>query len=94
MAHLLVRHHVADFAEWKKGFDAHAATRQAAGSKGATLYRDEDDPNMVSVLFAWDSLANAHAFAGSPDLRESMEKAGVQGAPEIHFVEEMGRSEV
>jgi hypothetical protein len=33
MAHLMVRHKVADFAKWKPVFDGHHPTREAAGLK-------------------------------------------------------------
>lgn len=92
MPQMLVRHRVTDFASWKTAFDAHAATRKAAGCQGATVYQEEDAPNEVTILFTWDSLAHAHGFAASADLKDTMQRAGVAGAPEIHFLREQGRS--
>jgi quinol monooxygenase YgiN len=87
MATFIVHHTVEDYAKWKPVFDQHAATRKAAGSKGGTLYRSADNPNELLIVWEWDSLANARKFAESPDLREVMQKAGVMGRPDIHFLE-------
>jgi heme-degrading monooxygenase HmoA len=70
-------------------FDQHAATREAAGSKGGALYRNVENPNELFIVFEWDDLANARKFAESADLREAMQKAGVTGRPNIHFVEKI-----
>ena len=87
MATFIVHHTVEDYAKWKPVFDQHAATRKAAGSKGGMLYRSADNPNELLIVWEWDSLANARKFAESPDLREVMQKAGVMGRPDIHFLE-------
>jgi quinol monooxygenase YgiN len=87
MATFIVHHTVEDYAKWKPVFDQHAATRKAAGSKGGTLYRSADNPNELLIVWEWDSLANARKFSESPDLREVMQKAGVVGRPDIHFLE-------
>jgi hypothetical protein len=36
----------------------------------------------------WNSMENAQKFAHSPELKAAMEKAGVVGAPNIHFLNE------
>ena len=91
MANLIVRHKVEDYAKWKPYFDGDAANRKAAGSQGGRLYRNANDPNELIVVWDWDSLDNAKAFAGSPELRETMMKAGVADHPDIYFLEEVER---
>lgn len=86
MSHVLIRHKVADYGQWKPAYDAHAQARKAAGCTGDLVMRDEDDPNMVTVLLDWNTPSAAHAFAASADLKKVMQKAGVQGAPEIRFL--------
>jgi hypothetical protein len=71
-------------------FDGHGAKRKAAGSKGGLLFRSENDPNEVVILFEWEDLGKAHKFAESEDLRQTMERAGVVGKPELHFLDEIG----
>jgi hypothetical protein len=88
MPHVLVRHKVADFAKWKPVFDEHSTTRAAAGSKGGQLFRSASDPNDVTILFEWESIEKAHAFAASADLKAKMKEAGVIELPDIYFLDD------
>lgn len=83
MGHILVRHKVADFEKWKQVYDEHRAAREAAGLENLHLWRNEDDPNEVTILFEASDLAKAKALINSPDLKESMEASGVQGQPDM-----------
>ncbi len=87
MPYLLVRHKVTDFAKWKPVFDEHGTTRQASGSKGGLLLRSADDPNEVVLLLEWDDLDRARQFAGSDDLRQAMQRAGVADQPDLYFLD-------
>ncbi len=88
MTHVLIRHKVADFAKWKPVYDGHLAARQKAGLKEKYLLRNADNPNEVVLLFEAEDLKNAQAFAGSSDLREAMQRAGVIDKPDIYFLTE------
>lgn len=44
-------------------FDKFADDRKSKGSKGATIFRDAEDPNLVIVLFNWDNPDNARKHA-------------------------------
>jgi heme-degrading monooxygenase HmoA len=88
MAKFLVHHKVEDFNKWKPFFEQHSDFRAQNGSKGGKVFRNSDNPNDLFILFEWDSSANAKKFAQSDSLREIMQKAGVQGMPEVHFIEE------
>ena len=68
MAYVLVRHKVRDYDGWKPGFDDHATTRQASGSKGGFVFRNTDSPNEVLVLLEWDDLEKARGFVQSDEL--------------------------
>ena len=91
MPYLLVRHRVEDFAKWKSVFTEHSAARKAGGSRGGLLLHDADDPNNLVLLFEWDSLARARAFADSDDLRRAMQRADVTDQPDIYFLGEAER---
>jgi len=91
MALLFIRHKVKDYTKWKPLFDEHGAKRKEAGSKGGRLFRSEKDPNEVMILFEWEDLGKAHKFTESEDLRQTMERAGVVGKPELYFLEEIGK---
>ncbi len=86
MAHVLIRHKVADFAKWKPAYDAHAGERQGAGLEEEHLLRGIDNPNEVILLFAAADLKKAKEFAASASLREAMQKAGVIGQPDVCFL--------
>lgn len=90
MAALLVKHTVKNYETWKPLFDEHGATRKAAGSKSTQIFRNAAAPNEVVVLMGWDSVANAQKFAASEDLKATMQRAGVEGVPELVFLNEGG----
>jgi quinol monooxygenase YgiN len=89
MLHMLVIHTVGEYEKWKKVFDEDAATRKSSGSMGGRLYRSADNPNQMIVQMDWESAEKAHQFAAAPGLRESMERAGVVGMPQVFFLEEI-----
>jgi heme-degrading monooxygenase HmoA len=64
------------------------AQRNTAGSKKYQIFHSADDANNLVLLFEWDSLDNAHAFAESEDLKQKMKEAGVIGEPDIYFLNE------
>jgi heme-degrading monooxygenase HmoA len=85
MVHILVRHRVKDYAQWKNAFEEHADVRKMAGSKGGRLFRERKNQNDVAVLFEWDDMAKARIFFESDDLRRVMERAGIIDRPEIFY---------
>jgi quinol monooxygenase YgiN len=86
---MLVHHKVKDYAAWKAVYDSVEDLRAANGELSDTIYRDANDPNSLTVVFGWDSLENAQKYAQSPELKAAMEKAGVLGPPEIHFLKKV-----
>jgi hypothetical protein len=87
-ASLIVRHRVADFDAWKKVFDSMHEVRKAHGWTQAIVYRDAQDPNIVTIVNRVKDLDGAKRYGGSKELKEGMAKAGVQGAPEVFFLEQ------
>jgi antibiotic biosynthesis monooxygenase (ABM) superfamily enzyme len=88
MASMLVQHKVKNFADWKKVYDSVAGMRASNGELSDQIYREAGDPNKLTLVFKWDSLANAQKWAQSPELKAAMEKAGVDGPPAIYFLNE------
>lgn len=82
---LFVRHEVADYGVWRKAFDAYAPTQKKQGVINKAVYQSTDDPNDVTVVHDFHSLEEAKAFAASAELKATMEKAGVKGAPQIWY---------
>ena len=85
MATLFVRHKVADFGKWKRAYDDFDAERRSLGVTGHGVFQLDGDPNDVTIYHEFATMEAAKAFAGSARLREVMEAAGVQGAPDIWF---------
>ena len=67
-------------------YEDHRSAREAAGLKDLHLWRNEGDPTEIIALFEASDLAKAKEFVGSSDLKERMQAAGVQGAPDIVFL--------
>ena len=91
MPYLLERHKVRDYDRWREVFDADAGGREAAGCRGARIFRDADHPQEVVVLFEWDDLQSARARIESATLSQKFEEAGViggTGRTEFHLLEE------
>jgi len=62
--------------------------RKSFGELSAQVYRDASDPNKITTINKWNTIANAQKFAHSPELKAAMEKAGVVGAPIVSFLNE------
>ena len=89
MTTMIMQHTVENFETWKKVFDSFAGLRTSSGEISTQVLRDASEPNKVTVINRWDSLANAQKFTHSPELRAAMEKAGVVGQPVIAFLNEV-----
>ena len=50
MVHVIIRHKVADYGQWKQVFDSHLSGRMAAGETGSRVFHSVDDPRDVTVL--------------------------------------------
>jgi hypothetical protein len=88
MALVIVRHKVKDFAAWKKAFDGHAGAQKAAGLSNPRIFRSADDANETVVLFDAKDIAAAKQFSAAPDLKSTMQAAGVVDQPTMYFLEE------
>jgi quinol monooxygenase YgiN len=85
---MLVQQQVKDFEVWKKAYDSFTELRTSKGQVSDKIFRDESNPNKITVILHWDSLENAKKYAQSPELKAAMQKAGVEGPPQIHFLNE------
>jgi len=85
MVTLFVRHTVADYAAWRKVYDAFGPGQRAAGVTAAAVYQAADNPNDVTVTHDFATLAAAQAFTASAELKAAMQGAGVVGAPAVWF---------
>ncbi len=86
---LFVRHKVEDYNNWKGVYDSIGASRQEMGVTGAAVYRDAHDPSLITVTHHFNDLDAAQAFAGSDVLKTAMARAGLAGAPDIWFTDDV-----
>src|SRR5258705_2548234 len=88
---MYIRHEVADYTVWRKAYNAFDATRRKLGVIGQAVYQSVDNANDVTVTHDFKTADKAKAFASSPDLKTTMEKAGVKGTPQIWFTTSAAR---
>ncbi len=85
MATMFVRHTVSDHGAWQKIYDDFAPNLPKLGVTGQAVYQSADNPNDITVMHEFPSVAAAQAFATNPDLRKAMQAGGVVGVPMIWF---------
>ncbi len=84
-ARVRVTHKVKDWDAWKKVFDEDKQARMDAGLIDRGLGYDDSDNHVVSMVFAITDMNKAKAFMHSKELKEKMEKGGVEGEPAFLF---------
>ncbi len=87
MAMMIIHHHVRDYQAWRPVYDAHEPARASAGLSNGRVFRSTDDPQDIPILFDMADRQKAQAFAASDDLKVAMQRAGVEGKPEMQFIE-------
>jgi hypothetical protein len=84
-ATLTVRHHVRDYAAWRKVYDEVESLRAQHGCTAQRVMRLPDDGNELLATHEFPTVEQAASFAHDPGLREAMEQAGVEGMPRIEI---------
>ena len=84
-ATLAIRHHVRDYATWRKAYDETEPLRAQYGCTAHRVLRLAEDGNDLFVTHEFSNTAQASGFAGDPGLREAMDRAGVEGMPRIEI---------
>lgn len=83
---VFVRHDVADYKVWKKGYDDFAPEQRKGGVYFQQVYQSIDNPNNVTVIHDFHSLEKAKSFFSSEELKSTMKRIGALGKPEIWYV--------
>lgn len=89
MPSLAIHLRVADHDAWNTVFAEQEVVRRANGSLGGRMLRAVADPGEILVILEWDDLERARLFVDSDDVQEAMQRAGVIGAPEFWFLEDV-----
>lgn len=88
MALSVVLHHVKDYGAWREVYDSVADLQKEGGVIEESVYRSKDDPDNVLVLHRFSTIQEAEDFFANPDLRDAIQRSGVEGQPRIEFFEE------
>lgn len=88
-ATMFIKHKVRDYKTWKPSYDGLGSVRKQKGVTAASVHRDANDPNIIIVTHQFKDMNAANGFASSEELKSAMAKAGVAGAPEIWFSEDI-----
>ena len=83
---LVITHEVKNFADWKVEFDSGETMRTEMGVKITGVYTALDNENMVTVTSEVPSIEAAKGFMADPNLKATMEKAGVISQPDIRIM--------
>ena len=84
-ATLAIRHHVGDYAAWRKAYDEAEPLRAQHGCIAQRVMRLPEDGNELFVTHDVPTAEQAGSFARDPALRDAMGRAGVEGAPRIEL---------
>jgi len=88
VALMVVLHRVKDYAAWRKSYDEAGPLQKASGVTVERVFRAKGDPNNVLVLHHFATTAEAEAFMARDDLREAMDRAGIEGTPRFELFDE------
>ena len=83
MVRLFIRHDVAGYETWRKGYDDFDETRRGMGVTGDAVYQALGNPTDVTVTHDFEDEDAAGAFVSSAELKGAMENAGVVGEPRV-----------
>ena len=84
---LIIMEKVANYSKWKPGYDSHDSVRLAHGLHNNLVARGLKDSNMVMVVLLMDDTAKAKQFSTLPELKMTMQKAGVIGTPTFRLID-------
>ena len=88
MPYLLVKHRVADFAQWKRVFEENGEAARQGGMELLHLFRDMADPNLLFVFCKVHDVKKAKAFTQAASTGDSAKKGTVIGTPEGWWLSE------
>jgi len=83
-----IQHRVNDYDAWRENYDGFADVQKANGVTHQSVHRAKDDGNDLLVIHGFASVEDAEAFFALTELREAMQRGGVEGEPQIQIYED------
>ena len=84
-ATLVIRHKVNDYAGWRAVYESLEPLRAKHGCTAARVLQLSADSNDILVTHDFGTAEKAASFAGDPELKAGMERAGIAGPPQIEI---------
>jgi quinol monooxygenase YgiN len=88
MAYTIIRHEVEDYVKWREVFEGAREFRKSYGEEYTQVFRDNDNPNTITVLNRWSDLKRAKEFFTLDEIKQKMKESGMVSEPTIHFLNE------
>jgi hypothetical protein len=85
MALLSVQHDVQDYPAWREVYDALDEVQRDWGVTDSSVHQLAGAPETVLVLHNFATVAQAQGFLSSRELKDAMQRAGVQGTPRVEI---------
>lgn len=86
MIKLIVRHQVKDFTQWFAAYERLAPMRGRYGVQSEEVYAAVGNPNDVTIMHTFNTLAEAKGIVESDEVRSALADAGVVGEPTAWMV--------
>jgi quinol monooxygenase YgiN len=91
MVDIHIRLKVRDFnVFWQVFRERGAPLRERHGSRGARVFRSQDDPRVVHLHFSWESRERFGEFLQDPEVQEAMLASTKYGNLEIEHLDQVG----
>jgi hypothetical protein len=82
---LVIEQRVRDFGEWKRAFEGHRAVQERPGMTPYVIYRDDEDPTLVTVLAEFPVGAAVRGYLDGPPLGKFPRAGGIEGRTDFRF---------
>jgi hypothetical protein len=89
MVTVIISHECKNYPDWRKVFDADEVNRLKAGFKSTAVYHSVDNPNKITIIGEGPSVEAIKGFMANPALKETMEKGGVLGMPDVKILSQV-----
>jgi hypothetical protein len=86
---LIVTHKVRDYRVWKPVFDESEELRHQYGLRNGWIARNPEDANLLTVVLHCEDTNRARQFMNLPNLRDAMQRSGVEGEPKVCLLEQV-----
>jgi hypothetical protein len=89
MKTIILNTEVKNYSDWRKIYDADEENRLKAGLHITGVYQSVNNPNIVTLIGEAPSVEAITSFMANPDLKATMERAGVIGMPDVKIFQKM-----